>query len=119
VIAVVAADHVGIGRFAAAWPNLQELASERPLHVLVNRVRSRAVGRDVVGQIDEALRRLCGVTATVLADDDPETCDTAIRDGRTIGEVAPRSPLRVAFASLADRLAVVGAPHIVVREPAA
>jgi len=119
VVAVVAADHVGIGRLAAVWPALQELASDRPVHVVVNRVRSRAVGRDVTGQIDEALRRLCGITETVLVVDDPETCDTAIRDGRTIGEVAPRSPLRVAFASLADRLAVVGAPHIVVREPAA
>jgi Flp pilus assembly CpaE family ATPase len=119
VIAVVAADHVGIGRFAAAWPNLQELASERPLHVLVNRVRSRAVGRDVVGQIDEALRRLCGVTATVLVDDDPELCDLAIRDGRTIAELAPRSALRVAFASLADRLALAEAPQRAVRESAA
>ena len=51
--------------------------------------------------------------------DDPETCDAAIRDGRTIAELAPRSALRVAFASLADRLAGVGAPQIVVQEPAA
>ena len=119
VVAVVAADHVGIGRFVAAWPTLQELTSERPVHVVVNRVRSRAVGRDVTGQIDEALRRLCGITETVLVVDDPETCDAAIRDGRTIGEVAPRSPLRVAFASLADRLAATESLRILVQDSAA
>jgi Flp pilus assembly CpaE family ATPase len=119
VVAVVAADHVGIGRLAAAWPALQELASDRPVHVVVNRVRSRAVGRDAIGQIDEALRRLCGITETTLVADDPETCDTAIRDGRTIAELAPRSAPRVAFTSLADRLGAVGAPKTITRESAA
>ena len=119
VVAVVSADHVGIGRFAAAWPVLQEIAPDRPIQVVVNRVRARAVGRDVAGQIDEALRRLCGISQAHLIPDDSETCDLAIRDGRTIGEVAPRSPIRAAFTALADRLAPVQEPMPTVRESAA
>ena len=119
VVAVVSADHVSIGRFAAAWPVLQEIAPDRPIQVVVNRVRARAVGRDVAGQIDEALRRLCGISQAHLIPEDSETCDLAIRDGRTIGEVAPRSPIRAAFAALADRIAPVQEPLPTVRESAA
>ena len=59
------------------------------------------------------------ITEAVLADDDPELCDLAIRDGRTIAELAPRSALRVAFASLADRLAPAEVTQRVARESAA
>ncbi|HVV77859.1 MAG TPA: hypothetical protein VHC43_17720 [Mycobacteriales bacterium] len=106
VVAVAAADPIGIARFVRAVVDLPRPRNgQRPITV-INRVRRAAVGRgDAAQQIAIALGRYAAIDDAVLVPDDPAMADTAVASGRIWSEVAPSSPARVAVRDLARRIA--------------
>ncbi|WP_062518591.1 AAA family ATPase [Demequina silvatica] len=86
--------------------------------VAVNRIRASVAGARPEDAIAAALGRHAGVSEVWPLPWDPRACDAAARDGRTLAEAAPRSPLRRAIASMGaavvtDARASRGAPATV------
>jgi hypothetical protein len=67
-------------------------------------------GRDARGQVCEVLHRHAGVEPRLLLPDDRAACDQALALARTLREVAPAAPLRLALRELACALAGLPAP---------
>ncbi|WP_432520745.1 AAA family ATPase [Kineococcus sp. SYSU DK006] len=103
VVHVGAADPVGLQRWVRSWSLLQELAPGTPALPVVSRVRASAVGSPPARRTTSALRRFAGVEDVLLLPEDV-AADTALLAGRTLAEVAPRSPLHRAVRQLALRL---------------
>ncbi len=104
VIAVGAADPVGIERLVSGLAELRRVVGEAPIEVVVTRVRRGPLGRDAERQVREALARHAAVADPVLVPDDREAYDACLREGRTLAEVAPRSTARAPLAALASRV---------------
>lgn len=109
VLAVAAADPVGLQRLVRGLDEIRELVPGARVEVVVNRLRRGPVGPDAEGQVTAALTRFAGVTPLAFLPEDRAACDAALLSGRTITEVAPDSPLRRAVSGLARRLAGVPA----------
>ncbi len=105
VLAVGAADPVGLQRLVRGLGELAELFPAARPRVVVTRVRSSAVGPDPQRRVTEALRRYAGVDRVVIVPDDRPSVDAALLAGRTLTEHAPGSPARQALAALAAELA--------------
>ncbi|MCI2237901.1 P-loop NTPase [Paenibacillus sp. TRM 82003] len=103
VLVVGAADPVGLQRWIRAWQRLSELAPAVPAFAVVSRVRASAVGTPAPRRVAAVLQRFAGVADAVLLPEDA-AADEAALAGRTLGEVAARSPLRQALTQLAHRL---------------
>ena len=79
--------------------------------VVVNRVRSTAVGSDPERRIREALDRFAGIEVTLHVPDDPQALDAAMLRGATLAECAPQSPARQALRRLgATMIGIEAAP---------
>ena len=109
VVSVGSADPVGLSRFLRAHPDLLEVATGE-ITVLVNRVRTSAIGLGPRQQVVHALARFGGIRDAALVPDDRAAFDAAVLSGRTVTEVMPRSPARAAFSELAATLMPPGAP---------
>ncbi|CAN5281879.1 P-loop NTPase [soil metagenome] len=97
VVAVGAADPVGLSRFLRAHVDLTELVEPDRVLVVMNKVRSSAIGLDPAGQVAQTLTRFGGIDAAALVPLDQSGYDAAILSGRTLADVAPKSPARVAI----------------------
>ncbi|WP_174776529.1 AAA family ATPase [Cryobacterium mannosilyticum] len=95
VVACGLADPVGMSRFLRAWVDLAEVITTDRVSVVMNRVRSSAVGLDPRGQVVQALRRFGGIESAVLVPQDQQGTDAAVLAGRTLRDAAPKSPARV------------------------
>ncbi|WP_168916259.1 AAA family ATPase [Microcella flavibacter] len=104
VVAVGAADPVGITRLLRTHADLLETVTVEAVHVVVNRVRSSVLGVDPAGQVRQTLDRFGGIPNPLLIPDDAAAADAALLGARTVVDAAPRSPLRQGVAALADRL---------------
>jgi MinD-like ATPase involved in chromosome partitioning or flagellar assembly len=105
VIAVGAADPVGLSRFLRAHVDLVETVAEGRVIVVMNKIRSSAIGLNPAGQVAQTLSRFGGIESAAMIPFDPAALDAAILSGRTLADVAPRSPVRVAIRELvASRL---------------
>lgn len=104
VVAVGAADPVGVARLVRALADLAALGLTAGPLVVVTRVRAAVAGARAGDAVLEALARYAGVREAVLVPDDRAACDAALLAGRTLREVAPGSPARRALAGLAERL---------------
>lgn len=102
VVAVGAADPVGLQRLVRGLDELKAFAAAP--RVVVNKVRSSAVGASPERRVEEALERFAGVGNVTLVPDDREAMDAAMLAGRTLAESAPTSPARRAVAQLAGDL---------------
>jgi MinD-like ATPase involved in chromosome partitioning or flagellar assembly len=102
IVAVGLADPVGISRFLRAHADLVELFPETPISVIMNRVRAAAVGMNPFGQVSSALARFAGIEAPVLVPHDGQGLDAAVLAGRTLRDVAPKSPARAALERFVD-----------------
>ena len=91
VVAVGAADPIGVSRFIRAHADLREVVGAVPVDVVMNRVRSATVGVGAGHQLVTTLRRFAGVDDVVLVPNDVRTADTALLEARPMGEVSPRS----------------------------
>ncbi|MEJ3403489.1 regulator [Rathayibacter sp. YIM 133350] len=97
VVAVAAADPIGLPRFLRAYGDLLEVVGATPVDVIVNRVRASAVGMDPVGQVRTTLRRFGGIEPVCLVPEDQRGFDAAVLAGRTLREEAAKSPARAAL----------------------
>ncbi|GAA5161085.1 AAA family ATPase [Ornithinimicrobium tianjinense] len=103
LVVVGSADPVGLQRLVRGLDLLREQAVD-PTLIVVNRVRSGAVGPEPGRRITEALRRFAGVEPAVLVPDDVDAMDAAMLQGRALAEVRPRSTARTALVDLANQL---------------
>ncbi|BEP14706.1 P-loop NTPase [Acidothermaceae bacterium B102] len=111
VVAVAAADPVGLQRFVRGYGDLREvLAGVEPV-VVVNKVRTRVVPGDPVAEIAAALVRYVGVGRIYPVAYDRGSVDTAVAHGRSLTESASGSPARKAIAGLAADLVGTASQH--------
>ena len=80
------------------------------IQVVVNGVRKGPVGGDAESQIRDALRRYVGVDSVVCVPYDRVSFDTALAQGRTLSEVAAKSPARAPLRALAADLMGINMP---------
>jgi len=109
VVAVGAADPVGIPRLLRGHAELLELVEPERVDVVVNKLRAAAVGVDPGGQVRQTLARFGGIEDPVLVPWDPAAFDAATLGGRPLADAAPRSAARVAIRALAASLLPVAA----------
>lgn len=104
VVAVAAADPVGLARFLRGYAELLDHVTPDRILPIANKVRSGSVGLDPAGQVRATLVRFGGVTPRHLVPWDPAGFDAALLGGRSLVAAAPRSPARAAIRKLAADL---------------
>ncbi|QJW36147.1 AAA family ATPase [Cellulosimicrobium protaetiae] len=102
VVVVGAGDPVGLQRLVRGLDELAEAGTAVGASrlVAVNRVRASVVGPRPERAVRDALARYAGVEDLHVVPEDGAV-DLALREGRTLVEVAPTSPARRALARLA------------------
>ncbi len=101
VLAVGAADPVGVHRLVRGLAELRGAAGDVAVRVVLNRVRRGVVEGDPERELGAALQRYAGVAGTAFVPYDRAACDAALAAGRTLAEAAPGSPARRALRALA------------------
>jgi MinD-like ATPase involved in chromosome partitioning or flagellar assembly len=97
VVAVAAADPLGISRFLRGYSELRSTVGATPVAVVVNRLRTGALGIDARGQVRRTLERFGGVRDVWFLPADGRATDAALLTARPIADAAPRSPLTQAL----------------------
>ena len=106
VLAVAAADPIGLQRFVRGIGELLEVVPTAAPVTVVNRVRDAAVGGgDAQREISAALDRFAGLSGVRFVPMDTASYDAALSAGRTLVEIAPQSPARLALRSIAAGIA--------------
>lgn len=108
VLAVGAADPVGVQRLVRGLAELRETVPSAVPRVVLNQVRRSTVGGEPRAQLSEALSRYAGINDVDFVPYDRDALDLAVLEGRALGEVAAESPARHALARIAADL--VGRP---------
>jgi Flp pilus assembly CpaE family ATPase len=104
VVGVAAADPIGLARYVRAAPDCAAAGAGSTLTV-VNRLRRGVVGPgDPRREIASALDRYAGIADILVVPDDRQAIDAGLAAGRTLSEVAPKSPARAAIRELALRI---------------
>lgn len=93
VVAVVAADPLGVARFLRVAAEMRTVAGQTPVAVIANRLRPGALGPDGRGQIRRTLERFAGATDVWFVPHDARAADAAVLTARPIADAAPRSAL--------------------------
>ncbi|WP_146188093.1 AAA family ATPase [Mycetocola zhujimingii] len=91
VIAVGAADPIGLQRYLRAHGDLLERAIGIPVTTVINKVRSGSVGLNPSGQVRATLQRFGGIDDPVLIPHDEKGTDAALLAGRALRDASPRS----------------------------
>jgi MinD-like ATPase involved in chromosome partitioning or flagellar assembly len=97
VIAVGLADPVGLARLLRGHAELVERVDPAKIDVVVNRVRSGAIGIDAYAQVRQTLQRFAGIDGARLLPHDGRAADAAILRARALRDAAPRSALATAI----------------------
>lgn len=106
VLAVAAADPIGLQRFVRGVSELLDVVPTAAPVTVVNRVRPAAVGGgDAEREIAAALDRFAGLSGVRFVPLDVPAYDAALAAGRTLLEIAPQSPARLALQSIAAGIA--------------
>jgi MinD-like ATPase involved in chromosome partitioning or flagellar assembly len=100
VIAVGAADPVGLSRFLRAHVDLVETIAEGRVVVAMNKLRASAIGLNPIGQVTQTLSRFGGIDSAAMIPYDAQALDAAILSGRTLADAAPKSGARAAIRDL-------------------
>ena len=109
VVAVGAADPVGMQRLVRGLAELREVVPSVLPRVVLNQVRRATVGGgDPHVQLAEALDRYAGIREVDFVPYDRDAMDLAVLQGRALAEVAAESPARQALARIAA--SIVGRP---------
>jgi len=110
VLAVGAGDPIGLQRLVRGLQELGTVASPSPT-VVINRVRSSAVGPRPESRIRDALIRFAGIDDPRFIPDDPATLDGALLAGQSLAEAAPDSEVRKTLVLLAREICGEPARH--------
>jgi Flp pilus assembly CpaE family ATPase len=110
VVCVSGADPVALQRSIRALGELRDVLPDVEPVLVVNQVRRGPVPGDPRREIAAALERFAGHGVRFFLPADRRATDAALASGRTLAEVAPGSPLRVAVRSLAAAVADVTEP---------
>ena len=103
---------MGLSRFLRTHGELVELTEPKPITVVMNKVRASAIGLDPAGQVRQTLARFGSIDSAVLVPFDQPGMDAALLSGRSLAEVAPKSPARLALQQLVrTRLVPSRPPH--------
>lgn len=105
VLCVTGADPVALQRAIRALDELSETLPEVQPALVVNQVRRGPVPGDPQREIAAALQRFSGRDVSFFLPADRRATDAALAAGRTLAEVAARSPLRSALQAMAGSLA--------------
>jgi MinD-like ATPase involved in chromosome partitioning or flagellar assembly len=116
VIAVGAADPLGLARFLRGHVDLLETAATDRVTVVMNKVRASAIGLTPQSSIASTLHRFGGISSPLLVPYDRPALDAALLSARTVLDTAPRSPARVAIRELAATR-ILPPPALAVRQP--
>jgi MinD-like ATPase involved in chromosome partitioning or flagellar assembly len=106
VVAVGAADPIGLSRFLRAHAELVELVEPDRVVTVINKLRSSAIGLNAAAQVRQTLARFGGIEASVLVPWDPAAFDAALLSGRALLDASPRSAARGAVRELASLVRV-------------
>ena len=102
VIALGAADALGVPRLVKALPDLDDAAPGAAVLVVMNKLRPAATGRAAHAAVTEAWERFSpGHPIAHTLPWDPAVCDAALLAGAVLAETAPRSALRQEITALA------------------
>lgn len=104
VLAVGAADPVGVQRLVRGLEELRSAEVQAPIWVVLNKVRSSTVPGAPEVELDAALRRFAGRPASAFLPYDQAAVDRALVGGKALAEVEPNSPLRRALTELASAI---------------
>jgi len=97
VVAVAAADPVGVSRFVRAHGDLRVLVGATPVRVLVNKTRPGVLGIDPRGQVRRTLERYAGAGEMWFAPADVRAVDAALLSAQPLLRAAGRSSLTAAI----------------------
>lgn len=93
VVAVVAADPVGVSRFLRAHADLRAVVGARPVRIVVNKTRTATLGMDARGQVRRTFERYASAREVWFVPWDPKAADAATLAARPVAEIAGRSAL--------------------------
>lgn len=110
VLCVSGADPVALQRTVRALAELREVLPEVVARVVVNRLRKVVVPGDARREIAAALGRFAGVASVDFLPYDVSAADAALAAGRTLADMSPKSPLRMALRDLAVSLSGASIP---------
>lgn len=96
VVAVMAADPVGVARFVRAHAELRAVAGGTPVKIVVNKLRTTTLGFDARGQVRRTLERYLDAREVWFVPWDSKASDAAALAAQPVARVAPRSPLATA-----------------------
>lgn len=106
IVAVGAADPIGLGRLIRGLDELANIVSTPP-RVVINKVRHGVIPGDPAREITATVDRFLGLSQVELLPYDQISLDRALARGQTLAQVAANSPLRTRLAQLAE--AIIGA----------
>lgn len=101
IVAVAAADPVGISRFLRDHAELRTLAASTRTTVVINRVRPGPLGVDARGQVRRTLERFAGITDVAFLPFDQKGTDAALLHARPMADLTPRSAFVAAIRAVA------------------
>jgi len=104
IVAVAAADPLGIARFVRGYAELRAEIGDAPVTVAVNKVRPGPLGIDARGQIRRALDRFSGIRDVHFLPYDQRALDAAALHARPVPDVSGRSAFTAAARALAVTL---------------
>lgn len=96
IVAVLAADPVGVARFLRAYSELRAIVGTTPISVVANQARPGALGIDAHGQVRRTLERFAGIRDVWFVPQDVRTVDAALLAARPVAEGAPKTALTLA-----------------------
>src|SRR5690606_744806 len=100
VIAVGAADPVGLSRFLRAHGDLRNTVLTDRVTGVMNKLRSSAIGAGPTAQVAHTLERFASIVSPVMVPHDQPGLDAAMLAARCLLDGAPRSPARQAIRQL-------------------
>jgi len=109
LLAIGAGDPIGLQRLVRGLQELGTVPGPAPT-VVINKVRSSAVGVRPEPRIRDALTRFAGIDDPRFLPHDPSSMDAALLAGQSLAEAAPDSSVRKALVALAAEICGLPAP---------
>jgi MinD-like ATPase involved in chromosome partitioning or flagellar assembly len=111
VVAVMAADPLGVARFLRDAAELRAVVGATPVVAVANRLRPATVGVDARGQIRRTVERFTGIRDVWFVPEDRRAVDASLLSARPVGIGSPRSALTQAVRRVVgERLVPPAAP---------